>query len=310
MVPILIFIFTANTGCQNQFEKKSFIGLISGNDKMNNTNSNKSTGNISDYRQIFEGEFKIYKISRDSFNLFLEDFQHSSLRKDFEEYKYPDYGEWYITYGVSRFPIRNTLLDFIGNKSNIEKYLSQNGVNTTIEDMAVFEAPYVPLTIWVKTTTGNFYITINEDPDDELYVYRFYTESAYCEKYKCVEGKLIVNGNEMKGISTKIYNNCAEVPLVTVIEALGGNISFQSDTEVNIYFNGKAYYLDIENKNLFALKNKGENLLYNVAGGLTFISSIEKELIVDDAVLKCVLYDMGADVIVRADNNMVAIDYK
>lgn len=257
----------------------------------------------SEYEMIFSNNLVIYQLSRDNFNLFLENPSYSFLKNscDFSAL-YPESGDYYVTYCTRRFPIQNNLIDFVGNLTEIKSYLSQNNVSDCVKSMAIVDAPNIPLTLWIKTTTNNVFITINEDPDDELYAYQFYTQQDFQEKYMCKNGKLIIRGKEVFcKITPKLYYNYADLPFTDVMLALGAEITEQSKDEMTIRFNGDTYDLDIAKTTLYKSKNKTLNLFYQMDGGCTFIYAVDTELMVDSLTLSCVLSTMGENIIVEFD---------
>lgn len=310
----LICIILFASGCNSVKDNSSSgIGISYGSDITANSTGSKTSDatESADYKQIFSGEIRIYQISRDGFNLFLQNPSHNSLLDDsFSSFSYPESGEWYITYNTARFPVQKQLIDFVGNSKEIQKYLNQNGVSGEIENMAVFDAPNVPITLWVKTTAENIYITINQEPEDTGYVYRLYSQKNFNEKYACKDCKLLVKGNKVTSENPpKLYYNYADLPLIAVMEALGAQVNRRSETSTEIVFNDKTYLLNTYERTFYEAGNKTDNLLNKVDGGSTFVYSVGNELMVDNTTLCSVLSDMGEKITVKFDteNKVVAI---
>lgn len=285
---------------------------VDDNTVINNIDSKKGETMISsNVNSIFCSEIKIYKISRDNFISFVEKpSQNFFKNSDFSAFSFSKGEEWYITSENTRFLIKKKLIDFLGTRNGVEKYLSQNNVNGGIEDIAVFDAPKFPITVWIKTTAENVYITINEKPEDDMYVYRLYTHYEFCEKYLPKQSKLVVEGKEIATKTLpKIYNNYADIPLIAVVEALGAKVVRQ-DNDITIKFNGKTYLLNINEPTLYVSGNQTENLLYKVDGGATFVYSVGNELMIDNTTLYSVLSDMGKKITIKFDKDNLIVDIK
>ena len=113
---------------------------------------------------------------------------------------YPDQGEVFYRGMAAPFIVNSLLINFAGDPSELKKYLAQNGITGNIKNSALFyTAPSIPMTIWVKTDQGNFFITVDEvipdlngpgiesnswNADKYSYTYTFYKQSAYFAKFK------------------------------------------------------------------------------------------------------------------------------
>ena len=58
------------------------------------------------------------------------------------------------------------------DEEKIKTFLSKQVEIDVIQEIIIFEAPNIPVTMCVKTEEDFWFITINEHPDDEKYVYR------------------------------------------------------------------------------------------------------------------------------------------
>lgn len=251
----------------------------------------------------------IYKVTEDVFERFIENVDINILENEsVNMYTYSETDPWYITWNANRFLVDDLLMDFVCEHSMVEEYLSANGIIETVEALAVFEAPYVPITICVKTNSNNYFITINEELKDKSYTYRMYDDISYYEKYSGKEADLIINGDKINADYVSVYYNYACIPLVPVIKSFGADVTWQSDTNAEILINGESYYLDITVPTLYKQGEKNNNLLYCIDGGPTIIFDSNKELIVDQYVLRSVLYDLGEDVIIKRNFNSSIIE--
>lgn len=101
-----------------------------------------------------------------------------------------EYDEGILRIGsASGLPVYKSLINFAGNTTEIKKYLAQNGVTANIKSVAIISGVQNKSTIWIKANQEDYFITINEQPEDyinnphsDTYVYRLYNHSSYLEK--------------------------------------------------------------------------------------------------------------------------------
>lgn len=261
-----------------------------------------------EYKMVFDGELKIYKISRDVFDCFLNNQFHSILKENCEsEHIYPADGEWYETSNIYRIPINDSLIQFFGDVEQLNAYLNDNGVNGVIKNMAMFDAPKTPLTLWLCVNDVVCYITINETPFEPYYSYNLYSHNDYVEKFGQKAGSLYVNGVIVETqYAPKIYYNYADVPLLCVLDGLGANIK-QYNGKYFIKVNEESYVLNIDELTLYKRFKINKNLLTQVNGGRVFVYLVEDELMVDTATLHSILYNMGFEFELSINNDCIKI---
>lgn len=261
--------------------------------------------NVDEPIPAFSGNIVIHQISRDAFYRFLEEPSYGRIKQgSFGSYTYPEDGEWYVKWGASRFSVRDELITFAGSKDQLETYLLQNHITDEAQGAILYEAPHVPLTVWVKTTQGHVFITINEDVviNEDSYVYKFYDQSAYYEKFKQREAKLIVKGTRVTAKTpTKLYYNYADLPMIAVLEAMGATVKPKNDTVYSISFKGKDYVLNLSKLSLAEAGSENDNLLTRITGGPTFMYPVGNELMIDHISFRAVLRAMGDDSSVKVD---------
>ena len=276
-----------------------------GKSKSDNMVNDTNLSNIS----TFSGKIQIYKIKRNCFLSFLEKQSLAVLKNaETKSFLYPKDGEWYVTHNVNRFKIQQKMIDFIGSRIAIENYLTEHGITGEVEDLIVFEAPNVPITIWIKTSSTNVFVTINEQSEDEPYVYRLYSQIDYIQKYNIKIAQLIVNGKTVESKKgAKLYYNYADIPLITVIKEMGAEVIWTSDTEATIIFNGEKYLIDTSTLSLCKYDVRNENFLYKVDGSPSFVYLESKEVFLDSTTLNFVLREMGEKVRVECDNKNLIV---
>lgn len=297
---LIIFVSFSFTGC-NSID----VTPSSHNDVLNSSMNSIISGDIvkNEVDFINTNDILIHKISRDVYQEFLNQPSCELLKKNIlSTFSYANDGEWFVTSNGTRFRIGDSLVDFLQNNTN--EYLSQHNVRGNVEHMVLLSAPKMPITLWVKTSEENCYITINEEPEDMLYIYRYYTQTEYNNKYVCKKGKLLVNNKEILTENLpKIYNDYADIPFLSVMKSLGADIQQQNEKQFLVSFKNKVYTLDIHNCSLYVGENTKDNFFNKVDGGVFFKYSVENDVMVDSVTLGSVLYDMGQKITVKTDLN-------
>lgn len=262
-------------------------------------------------KMLKAGSIEILQISRDVFYKFLENNMGIDLRENASKvYKYSEGGGNYQTSAVTLFKIEKEFVDFVGNKASVQEYLAGKGIKSNVEDILLFDAHHIPLTIFIKTTNEKFFLTINENYDDIGFNYRFYGQSEYFEKYKIKNCRLKVNGNDIiNSKNIKLYNNYADLPFTLICDALGAKVDWENEIFVKIILNGKTYELDAVNCRL-CRKNDGNDLFDLISGDSPYYKYLSGgEFYADSNTVECVLHDMGENVEISFDtkNNIVEI---
>lgn len=265
-----------------------------------------------DYRLVFDGEIIIYKINRDVFNCFMKKQLHTILKDNCEsENVYSKDGKYLYTMDITRVEIDNTLISFMGSKDNVYKYISSNGVADDVENMAVFDAPYSPLTLWLSAGGRSYFVTIGEETTHfPPYVYRFYSCEEYIEKYGCKKGEIYLNGKLTETeIDPDVYYKYADVPLLSILSNLGAELEYK-ENKVDIKINGGKYILDLEELSLHNKYNNDKGNLFHINGGPTFVYRSGNEIMVDTAILNWVLTCMDAKSYIKINGNKIFIDLR
>lgn len=309
IVLVLIVLMMLFTGCSNNSSQDN---VTAGNTSQKANSVNKK---VYDEAQIFNDEIKIYQLSRDAFYAFLESpsrdtFKNSVTLNSVFATANPNF----ISINSYCFPIEQELIDFAGNTDKLQEYLLENGVKGTIQDMAIFDSPRMPLTQWLNIDNTNAFITIDIEleGDIEVYTYQFYSQKDFQEKYTPVSGRIIIKGKEIDCDKAIIYHDYADIPLMEVLNAMGAKTVFKYKHNIRIRFNGALYRLDLDKGTLFAVNDAEQDLLNTIVGGPVFVYRVDDELMVGNATLAFVLSSMGEDVFVNTDreNNCVNITDK
>ena len=279
-------------------------------------------------------KIKIYGMDREAFFQFIENPSNNSLQ-GITANVYPDDGEVFFRGTVSPFIVNSSLINFAGDLTELKKYLSQNGITGNIENTAmIYYTPQIPMTIWVKTNQGDFFITVDEVIPDlnnlpsktndwyaeyYSYVYTFYKQSDYCAKFKpsktqtTSDGKLIVNGKDItNGNHIKINYEYlyAELPFTAVVTALGAKVEWSSKTIATITFGGKDFILDTA-KVSFTEVGGGPNAFIIPPGTAHGIHSqiIGDEFVIDsDSARGLIVNMMGAKIDIDYERAIVKIE--
>lgn len=314
----LVITLLLASGCKNNTNisnnnNNNLIDTVNGDSMENNITSNSSANMVpDDFTLVFNNEIVIYKITRDVFQSFLTNSLHSTLENsNISKKTYFQSGGQHTTYNVTLFPVKPALIDFLGTKAEVQKYLESNGINEDLNSMAIIDSPNVPITLWVKTTTKELYITISYKSEISEYVYECFSKLDYIQKYSQKNGKLLVNGQEiLTYVPPKIFYKNADIPLLEAIKALGAKVSWEDNNTAIIFYNNELYRLNLEDCSLYHLRNTDTNLLYQVDGGPTFIYESDKELMIDESSFSSLLNSMGQKIILNIDyeKSIVTLD--
>lgn len=272
-------------------------------------NEQTSVTEISNDNTFFR-ELTIYSIPQNVFLDFLEEPDIGVLKSDSSnKYTCSINEPWYVTYNATRFLCGPELLDFV-DRSAFEEYLKDNGITETVEDLVIFEAPFVPITICAHTGNDYVFVTINEKFNDEKYVYRIYDYTEYSNKYGVKNADLKVNGRKADGVTALISHNYACVPLIGLLQEYNATVNWQNETEAIITINDEKYQLDIDKPSLFEYGDDKTNLLFRTVGGPSIYSVADKELFVDIYNVQALMYTFGEDVAIRhnVNNLLVTVD--
>lgn len=241
-----------------------------------------------------------YELERENLNSFVVNCSIEDLEKCKKQaLRYDKNTGYYFVKEAHLFRVDQAMIDFVYDKQEITKYLTENDIDATAEYTALLIVPHTPITLYVKTDDGNFFITINEDIEDDGHVYRLYTQDEFKEKFTLKIGSLTIKEKEST-IKTKVYFKSADIPLVATLKALGAEIT-EDSSRSKITIGNATYYLDLENLNLYASSNKKQNLLYQINGGRIFVYAENGDIMVDDATLSYILLEMGLYVEVIVD---------
>lgn len=287
-----------------------FLLTVGRTSEVSSNKEESSSETKSDTNILSPVRFEIFKLDRENFELFLKQPSYQFLENEsFDVFEFSDESEYYITQRNTLFPINKEFNDFVTEESIMQTYLCGNGVTDNIEQIVVFEAAHIPLSILVKCNNGMFFVTVNEEPTDAQNTFRFYTQKDYDKKYSKKTGALFVNGKDiLNGKKTDIYFDYADIPLVKTLEALGGHICKSDVSNTVISVNGNEYILNNEKKQMYNVKNNDVNLLSSFTGGGPYYMYIlEGELYVDSSVFMAICSQIGIKVRIKIDNSEVVI---
>lgn len=245
-ISVILIILMMFSGCSVASDTNEPVSEIT--TKVNYIEKYSDFDKNADFRMICDGEITIYKIKRDVFNCFMKTQLHTILKDNCEsENIFPKDGKWFYTMDTTRIEINDSLISFVANKDNVKEYLSYNGVTDDVDNMAMFDAPNCPITLWLSAGGRSYFVTIGEEETHfPPYVYRFYSGEDYIEKYGCKKGEIYLNGKliETENIP-QVYYKYADVPLLCVLKNLGAELEY-AENIVNIKINGGKYMLDLE----------------------------------------------------------------
>jgi len=251
-----------------------------------------------------ESDLNIYKYSIEGGSINVNCQYLDGTEKNFHTYS-----------GISRInnlPVYESFINFLASTSNIGQYLEMEGItNVIVKDYYVFTVKRdsafsdefnVPLTAYLETNEGNFFITLNEYDyiwengyhsypdmneinamgDSEDYIYKLYKAQDYINKYQLKNGILKVNGQALNGDQPKFLANSAYIPLRDVLESLGCEIDWNGDSREILLTAGKnKMTLKLEDNGLMGIVDSKGNVnewaspithyVYDIFDGKTYL---------------------------------------
>lgn len=254
-----------------------------------------------------EKVIKIYELDRDVFLNFLEEPSVEKLDQCYvNEYALKEEKQWHLRTDGNRIPLEKALFDFVCDESKIAKYLSENDMCAEVKSAFVLDTPFVPLSIWVKTSQESVFIKV--DIAKEAVAYDLFLLSDYRVLYSPVQSEIYVNGNKTEKQGW-IYAGYADIPVLGVLKALGAKTD-EKDACVDISFKGKKYVLDKANISICRKEYSEENLLHVDGGTLAITYLLENDVMIDSYTVRNLLYYMGCSVDITCDklNKIVLIN--
>lgn len=251
--------------------------------------------------------FTIYKIDSDTFDSSLEKNSFENILKVSSKYfNYPQDGNNYVTYSNTVFEITDNYVDLFSNLTFWEDYFAEDNSNEKIEHFVIFEAPYTPVSAWIKTNIDTYFLTL-----DAVTTFSLYSQSDYVEQYKSHQFSLKINGAAAsKSNSVKTYYQNAKLPLLEILYSCGADIKWKNDNQVNITLNNEKYLLDVKNNHFYNKNDKKNDILSVCTGGGPYHMYYSNgEYYVDSDTLQSVMHEMNQDIEIEydTDNKIVSI---
>lgn len=199
---------------------------------------------------------------------------------------------------VNRVCISQKLIDFLSNKSSLERYLSQNDINSKIENYTTVYSYGLPTTLYITTKNEDYFITINENHGDmsstsDDYIYNLYSSIQYSKKFLPKSAKLVVQTQYKKQeCDILIHNDYGEIPFLFTMEALGANIFWKDQNKALISLNEHSFELDISKETLVDVENN-KNHLTAIPGENSSWYINNNELFIDDWTFQIFIKQFG-----------------
>lgn len=271
-----------------------------------NTTETKETSTMNNSETASsEAEFTIYKIGSDEFDGLLENNSFADIAKvSSKAFNYPQDGNRYVTYGTLAVEITDEYVGLFKGET-LQNHLAENGVNENVRQFVAFEAPYVPLSIWIKTDNGTYFFTVGDEADCTLY-----SQARYAEKYKTRQCALKINGEPAaSGKTVKAHYDNAELPLLEILTSCGASINKKNESKIRISVNGETYVLDTAANNLCNKRNKKNNLLANCTGGGPYNMYYSNgEYCTDSETLQYVMNELNEKIEITYDTENQIVD--
>lgn len=217
----------------------------------------------------------------------------------------------YIKMDGNHFYIYPSLRSFIGDESALQECLVDYGIKSKIENVVLVEIPEVPMLMLVETSDAPAYFLFSPYASKEGYYFVLYNNDNFNEKYRVKEGELIVNG---KKIETKnpplFYYNHIELPFSRVLEAMGYEFDWISESTAYVTIDGEKFKLDISEVLFCRAENENDNLLHRIVGGRYWVQHIDGEIMLDTHVMRTVFQIIDKDISYNTDraNAVISIN--
>ena len=287
VVLILLMVLCA-FGCQKQ----------SNNAPTTNQNKLQETTTYNDNLNM---QVTICHLSREAFQSFLQDPSLEAAKNSSDSiFTFPDDGDYLNPVGAVILSAKDFSANYDADSAEITKFLSQNGITEKTEKWAIIDTPLVPLTLWLRISAENVFITI--DPEAESYSdkFAFFTYDSFYSIYSCREGTLIVNGETVTAEkSICVYCDYADLPLISVLKALGAETVSESDDEIHMEYKNTEYVINVSEISFCKSDSESENLLTRIIGLNTFVYAESNEIMVDSTTLQTVLSHIGENITVE-----------
>lgn len=196
------------------------------------------------------------------------------------------------TIRIGNIAMSSSLLEFLGSKASIDRFLSENNVECHCEKISLICIEGLPCFAWVNSAPSDFVITINEFPADVDslygYVYRLYLSDDFSNKLLFKEAKVTIEGSE-SSVKIRISSYCTEVPMIALLSELGAEIVWHDQyRQALINWNGGQYTLDVSERS-FVAADDNKNLLAVPPGSFRIFKCLDGEIWVDEASIEAIL---------------------
>ncbi len=257
------------------------------------------------------------EIKGNEFNSFLENPSMEKLNK-WKKYEHTHVNSPAQMFLSIPLFIKENLVKFVTDKKAVEDYLAQNNVNGTIKNIALFQGPHCPVTIWVETEDKSVFIEIDYIyRNEEEYTYKIYTHEEYKEAFLYRDAKLIANGKDIIPSNARILSaddhDDIYVPLFDVLRELDVEIDDRDKNKIKMSVNGEICYLEPEQL-LYNSKDedKENGRLGLLSGGLILLWQEDGVYYVNSMVLSIFTnaLNLSVDQDVNRETNTITISIK
>lgn len=227
--------------------------------------------------------------------------------------------------GVGRVGNPSIVIDFelieaFGTIANIEKILSDNEINCNVNDYILFAPDSsnlsdVPLTLFVETTVGNYFITrkdmisYSDEKGYETFVEtKVYSQEDYCNKFRIKNGKIEFDGRVISDNAT-FRNTVVHMPFRIVAESIGCDVSWDDSRKAAIFSkDNESFFLRTDN---YYAVVKAEDVdvkrSFPPGGTMPYVQIVDGSIMIDDVVMNEVLTFIGASMKIDYDNFTIKI---
>lgn len=128
--------------------------------------------------------------------------------------------------------LRDSLKELAGDRTAMEAYLKEQGYDVKVSRIVALDVKYAPFTLMALTESGEaYFVTVRDLRGSEEQFYKVYSVEEFRASYLSREVKLYLFGDEYEWETTypvTIENETAMIPVVSALQALGGNVEWQN----------------------------------------------------------------------------------
>ncbi len=237
-------------------------------------------------------EITIYYLERSAVFELLSNPSFETLQTlEFEAFEYTKASEEYEPCGG--FPPKKVkeFIEAANDYSKVRDYLSELGVDETVERTTVFDSYDTQMVIMIETNNNVYFaerIVSLGDNGTEI-KYKPHTKDDFVQMHQPIEADITVGGQLLElNNKAKLRYKTAEVPFFEAAKALGAEFEWESNLVATMTLNGHRFELSFEEH--YTIKEEGDTLnLFSVLPAW-YLDRVGDELYIPSASFHNILF--------------------